>query len=182
MTLALGLQATSTSNDLTIKHAGDTVPQQALFDLKTRALKSKQPGRVSVDDFLHRVWLNQTPNFILAFHTYGKFEKHDIHVIDVRDKVKEWEVQNATMLSKLGGLLHKLIDVAKRDGNSRFEVRRVAKGPLQIWSEVPQWSALPPALKALWGVEDGQQTGALPAEQNKLLGEEDNEDTDELTF
>jgi len=182
MTLALGLQAASSSNDLTIKHAGDTVPQQALFDLKTRALKPKQPGRVSVDDFLHRVWVNQIPNFILAFHTYGKFEKHDIHVVDVRDKVKEWEVQNATMLSKLGGLLHKLIDVAKQDGNSRFEIRRVAKGPLQIWSEVPHWSALPPALKTLWGVEDGQQTGALRAEQNKLLGEEDNEDTDDLTF
>ncbi|KAK5079899.1 hypothetical protein LTR70_005630 [Exophiala xenobiotica] len=181
MALALGLQVPSTAIDLTVQHAGEPTPQQALFDLKTRALKTKRAGDISVDDFLHRMWVNQTPNFILAFHTYGKFENNNIHIVDVRNKVNEWEAQNATMLSKLGGLLHKLINVATQNGESRFEVRRVGKGPLQLWSEVPQWSALSPGLKALWGVKDRHETRALQAEQNKLVHEDD-EDADYLKF
>jgi len=181
MALALGLQVPSTANDLTVQHAGEPIPQQALFDLKTRALKTKRAGDVSVDDFLHRMWVNQTPNFILAFHTYGKFENNNIHIVDVRNKVNKWEAQNATMLSKLGGLLHKLINVANQNGESRFEVRRVGKGPLQLWSEVPQWSALSPGLKALWGIKDRHETRALQTKQNKLV-DEDDEDADYLKF
>lgn len=181
LALALGLQTPSTSSNLTLQRAGKPIPQQALFDLKTRAIKSKRPGGISVDDFLHRLWVNQTPNFILAFHTYGRFEQRDIHIIDVRQKVVEWEAKNKTRLSKLGALLHKLIDVAKENGRSRFEVRRIGKGPLQIWSEAPRWSALPPELKTLWKVKNPYDVGVSQAESTKP-DDEDDDDPDYLTF
>jgi len=181
LSLALGLQAPVTSNNLSLQHAGEVIPQRALFDLKTRTIKIKQSGDIPVEDFLHRLWVNQTPNFIIAFHTYGKFEKKDIHIVDVRTKLVEWEAENANVLSKLGGLLHKLIDIAKENGKSRFEVRRVDKGPLQLWSEVPKWSALPPELKELWGVKDLQEKGAAQVQTTKSE-DEDDEDTDYLKF
>ena len=182
LTLALGLQAPSGSNKLVLQHVGEVVPQRAIFDLKTRGLKSKRQD-VSVESFLHRLWVNQTPNMILAYHTFGKFEPSDIHILDVRSKVADWETANATMLSKLGGLLHKLIEFAKQDGSLCFEIRRIGSGPLEIWSEVPQWSALPYDLKQQLGVSIPQvdtPSGNGAAEREKRDSED--EDADYLKF
>ena len=126
-TLGLRFQPLSDASTLIINEAGQVVPQNAIFDLKTRG--KKRNSIVSVDDFLHRLWVNQTPNFILAFHTYGKFEQHDIHIIDVKNKVKNWELQNAAVLSRLGSLLHKLIDVAKNNGQAKFEYVVLDRAP-----------------------------------------------------
>ena len=181
MALALGLQQPSKSNKLTVRHAGEVVPQRALFDLKTRALKSKGDG-ISVDNFLHRLWVSQIPNMILAYHTYGKFEAKNIHVVDVRDKVAEWEIENAPILSRLAGLLHKLIDVAKVDGKSCFEVRRSGNGPLELWSEVPKWSALPPDLKQRWGVSDSPDDGRAATAASQQEDEDEDEDDEDVAY
>lgn len=177
---SVGLGAVSDNPELMIKEAGRPIPQQAIFDLKTRA--KKRDHIISVDDFLHRLWVNQTPNFILAFHTYGTFEQSDIHIIDVTEKTKKWEAENAYLLSKLGGLIQKLVKVAKVDGISKFEVRRLGTGPLQLWTETSRWSALPANLKALWKVQDVKEESEVDIKQIKKEqrdgGDDDNSDSD----
>lgn len=144
--LTLGLQQDPSSlGELVIRRAGGFVPQQALFDLKTRARRAGHDPEF-VTGFLQRLWVNQTPNMILAYHTRGRFEHDDIHVIDVRVKVQEWENEHAPALSQLGGILHKLIEFSQREATRYFEARRVGAGPLELWSESTSWSALPHTL------------------------------------
>ena len=136
------------SATVAIQEVGESVPQRAVFDLKTRG-KAKATD-VSATDFLHRLWVNQTPNFVLAFHTRGRFIQSDIHIIDVRQRVKRWEQENAEVLAKFGSILHKLMDTAHNGRARMFEVRRIKTGPLEVWTELPSWSALPAGLKMKW--------------------------------
>ena len=92
----------------------------------------------------------------------------------------KWETENAPILSRLGGLLHKLIGVAKLDGRHRFEVRRSGDGPLELWSEVPQWSALPPDLKQRWGV--GNASADHPAIIVASQQEDEDEDDEDVAY
>lgn len=188
------LSTTANTSGLKVECAGQVVPQQAVFDLKTRSLKSKPPGIPSGDEFLPRLWVNQTCNLVLAYHTRGRFESRDIHIVDVRDHLTRWEAENATTLSKLGVLLHRLIEVGKRAKINQFEIRRIEKRPLEVWSEVPGWSALPKDLKSLWEADGDKDDIAGPAQPGMrktgscgaghrnayLTGEEDdNSDYDE---
>jgi len=90
--LALGpelRELPSASKDIVVRSAGGVVPQRALFDLRTRALRNKT-GEVPATGFFQRLWGHQTPNMILAYHTYGRFVTNHIHIIDERAKVREW--------------------------------------------------------------------------------------------
>lgn len=87
LSTTLDQETTANAGSLKVERAGQVVPQQAVFDLKTRCLKSKQPGIPSGDEFLPRLWVNQTSNMVLAYHTRGKFESRDIHIVDMRDRL-----------------------------------------------------------------------------------------------
>ncbi|PNS16704.1 hypothetical protein CAC42_4668 [Sphaceloma murrayae] len=135
---------------LNVEFGGQRIPQHAVFDLKTRSKRKTATG-VSVDDFLHRLWVNQTPYFIMALHTHGRFHPEDIHVVDAAQKIKNWEAQHGPHLSTLGGTLHRLSGIARSTPNGKYEIRRVGTGPLEIYSEDPAWSALPSELRSIWG-------------------------------
>lgn len=147
--LSLGFngQDSTATKDLVVTQTGKPIPQHAIFDLKTRSIKTKDRMINDMEQFYPRLWANQTPNFVLAFHQWGKFEKSNIHVKNIADEIKAWEKRSSSILRRLGGILKKLVDLSKMKGTARFEVRRVGKGPIEVWSEISGWSALPDELK-----------------------------------
>lgn len=132
------------SDKLILRKAGNSIHQRAIFDLKTRSIKRK--GNIDMSEFLPRLWANQTPNFILAWHRSGNFD--EIEIKDVRDDISNWEIANTKALAKFRSILKELIEFSKNQ--SHFEVRRTGTGDLELWSEVKGWSALPSELKARW--------------------------------
>jgi hypothetical protein len=85
-----------------------------------------------MEDFYPRLWANQTPNFILAFHELGTFKRINIEVKQVKAKINEWESRNSEFLENWGSLLRTLINYTKTSCGTRFEVRRTGIGPLEI--------------------------------------------------
>ncbi|KAJ6149191.1 hypothetical protein N7471_000390 [Penicillium samsonianum] len=103
---------------LEIAKQGQRIPQCAVFDLKTRS-RSKRSVNV-LDGELPRLWVSQTPNFILAHHTAGRF-KH-IQVQDVRDDVKQWEETQQPALGKFASLLQMIVAFARSVENGKLEI------------------------------------------------------------
>ncbi|KAK3672104.1 hypothetical protein LTR78_008075 [Recurvomyces mirabilis] len=117
---------------LSMQLGGRPVPQEAIFDLKTRSVR-----RILNDvlgEELPRLWLTQIPNFILAFHDRGTF--HDIRVQDVRKEVQNWEKQNQGMLQQFAALLRKLVDHVMDSPDGRCEVRCKRIGILEIRTQL----------------------------------------------
>ncbi|KAJ5043499.1 hypothetical protein NUH16_000288 [Penicillium rubens] len=103
---------------LEIARQGQRIPQCAIFDLKTRA-RSKR-NRNTLRQELPRLWLTQTPNFILAHHTAGQFQ--NIRVQNVQDDVKEWEEAQQPALSRFASLLQMIMAFARGGENGNFEI------------------------------------------------------------
>src|SRR5690606_29371541 len=98
-----------------------TIPQSAVFDLKTRSIKRP----IEMDEVFLRLWINRTPNFIVAYHHSGWFTPEDVEVIDVRDGVREWEKENQPALERLERLLRDLVETCKvsgGEGRKRWEL------------------------------------------------------------
>lgn len=170
---------------LEITPSGRPIPQHAIFDLKTRSIKAKDRLTNDLEQFYPRLWANQTPNFILAYHQHGKFEQANIQIRGVTEAIQDWESRNSTVLRRFGSLLQKLIELSKVKGTARFEVRRTGNGPLELWSEVPGWSALPDELKERLGnIQNGSEkdSGDEAEAQDREGGvslEHDSSDEDE---
>ncbi|KAL4797813.1 hypothetical protein BDV19DRAFT_386849 [Aspergillus venezuelensis] len=103
---------------LNVQTGGGTIPQSAMFDLKTRS-NNKEYSDVLKQE-LPRLWIAQIPNFIVAFHKWGVF--HDIRVNDVRGDVRKWEEEHQRGLGKLAALLRMLVVFAHGQPDGRFEV------------------------------------------------------------
>jgi len=73
---------------------------------------------------MHRLWLSQIPNFVLAFHKDGVFEDEDIHVQDVSNKITDWEEDNQVLLRKFASLLKTIVSFARGWEDGRLELRR----------------------------------------------------------
>lgn len=173
-TLLVSTFTEAASNTLAISSAGYTVPQNAIFDLKTRSVRKE----VELAEFFPRLWVNQTPNFILARHDSGVFR--DVGIKDVKKDVQQWESANQSVLLRLQSVLNKLIELTGNDGCSRVQVHRIGTGPLQIHEPLKKWSVLPRDLKARW---QGRELG----KENVLGGQSDdtgseNEKEDYLKF
>lgn len=186
----LGNQLASSSSNIIIRRAGNVIPQNLILDLKTRSTKVKDRVGTGVDDFLPRLWVNQTPNFILAFHEWGTFTPSNIHVKDITRLVSNWESNNADALHRLRDLLAKLIDTTSQEGRTQFEIRRIGTGPLEMWSEVREWSALPEDLKRRWQCADSAEGGIrsdadekdTTSEKDESSDEDEGDDADYLRF
>lgn len=137
-----------------IRHGGRKVPQDAIFDVKTRSIRNliDMPG-----DILPRLWVNQTPNFILAYHTRGHFE--DVRVQDIRKDIRDWEKENEHSLSRFNSLIHYIINVARKFGPGYgLEVSRKEDGPIQVRRLLDtDWHALPPDLRQKWAESTFEQ-------------------------
>jgi hypothetical protein len=134
------------SSKLSVQSAGQLIPQEAIFDLKTRSTRRE----VDMDEFLPRLWVNQTPNFVIARHTSGRFEQKDIEIRNVKPDVRRWQSRNQAVLLRLKSVLKKLIEITSQKGNTRVQVCRVGIGPLQITKPTKEWTVLPSELKARW--------------------------------
>ncbi|KAG7112294.1 hypothetical protein HYQ45_016309 [Verticillium longisporum] len=93
---------------LTIKPAGRAIPQRAMFDLKTRSIKSMDVDHLAKE--LPRLYLCQTPNFIIAHHTSGVFK--NVTIRDVRSRLSEWDAASAEPLGLLAVLLRRVLVLA----------------------------------------------------------------------
>ncbi|OQE15790.1 hypothetical protein PENFLA_c030G09524 [Penicillium flavigenum] len=103
---------------LDIARQGRRIPQCAIFDLKTRA-RSKR-NQKTLREELPRLWLTQTPNFILAHHTAGQFLH--IRVQNVQGDVMKWEKMQQPALGKFAGLLQMIVTFARSEDNGKFEI------------------------------------------------------------
>lgn len=130
---------------LTVELSGRNVPQNAIFDLKTRSAHKE----IDMEEIYPRLWISQIPNFIIAYHNAGDFK--DIQCQDVQDELKSWETNNGQHLRILYKILHQLISVVKQAKGHQIGVRRTERGPLEI-RKLPKgcWSALPNDLKSKW--------------------------------
>ncbi|CAG8325214.1 unnamed protein product [Penicillium nalgiovense] len=109
---------TAAPNQLEIARQGRRIPQCAIFDLKTRA-RSKR-NQKTLREELPRLWLTQTPNFILAHHTAGQFMH--IRVQNVQGDVEKWEETQQPALGKFASLLQMIVAFARSLDNGKFEI------------------------------------------------------------
>ncbi|KAJ5169704.1 uncharacterized protein N7500_002487 [Penicillium coprophilum] len=112
--------AETASKQLEIAREGRRISQCAIFDLKTRSRNKRNHN--TLEEELPRLWVSQTPNFILAHHMSGQFK--DIQVQDVRDDVKQWEEAQQPALGKFASLLQMIVSLARSADNGKLEVER----------------------------------------------------------
>lgn len=138
--------------DLHVEKAGIHIPQAATFELKTRSFKRKEEH--FFEEFALRLWLTQTPYFILAFHTYGSFD--DIRIRDVRSDVAIWESKNQPDIKRFAGLLQQIVRRARAESGGTLELWRHESGDLEVRKPPGElYGALPLDLEDLW-VEDSE--------------------------
>jgi hypothetical protein len=102
-----------------IKHGGSAVPQQSIFDLKTRSGKHKRD--IDMSDIYPAIWIKQISNFIVAYHDgAGLFE--DIRVQDVKNDVQAWAGDNRDAIRRFATLLDKIVDIARSNASKLLEV------------------------------------------------------------
>jgi len=131
---------------LKIHKQGTPIAQDHIFDIKTRATHRKY----DMEEILPRLWLNQTPNFLIAYHDLGLFTKPK--VIPVRDDVLKWQQNNSNDLARFHALVKRIVDVVRDSESRQFEISWDGKGPLCITKQVIEGrNALPADLSALWG-------------------------------
>lgn len=105
---------------LQISTAGISVPQQAVFDLKTRSIRRKPEQDAILEGELPRLWLAQVPNFILAYHSSGTFT--DIQVQDVRSSVAKWESDKEAELRRFAALLRRIVYLSRGRDDGKLEI------------------------------------------------------------
>ena len=103
---------------LQIRNAGQKIPQEAVFDLKTRSAWRKDLN--VLEDELPRFWLAQIHNFILARHKNGAFI--DIEVQEIQNEVQEWEDANQNHIKIFVWLLREIIAAVKLRKDRKLEV------------------------------------------------------------
>ncbi|KAI9041872.1 cytochrome P450 [Aspergillus affinis] len=106
------------TESLQIQDGGHDVPQSAIFDLKTRSCMRKDDDIMA--EILPRLWVSQTPNFLLAFHERGRFD--DIRIQDLQSAVQAWEKRESKALCRFHSLLVQLISFAHGQPDGRFEI------------------------------------------------------------
>lgn len=132
--------------------------QEQVFDLKTRSAKRQDEDILAEE--LPRLWIAQIPNFILAFHDRGHFA--NVQIQNVKDKLKDWEAQNQSLLTGFFHLLGHIIDTAGDYGDSQLEIVRPAEGGLEIRKRAPDvGSVLSGPVRQSWAkwLSDGEDAG-----------------------
>lgn len=153
---------------LQIKKAGQKIPQEAVFDLKTRGAWRK--GLNVLEDELPRYWVAQIPNFILARHNGGVFD--DINVQHIWDDVEKWQGENQKDLRRLSLLLFEITAAAKARKDKKLEVRCKGLAALELREQdMDEHDVLPPETKLRW-MENGASEGKKPTSDDSSTVEE----------
>lgn len=157
-----------------IRPSGSSIPQSAIFDLKTRA----KNNIIRMNEMLSRLWLNQTPNFIVAYHTKGVFD--DIRILDIKSDVQDWERRNGILILQLLNVLRKIRDIVNKQEKKKVELRRMAQGDLAFWSEPEARAALPTELRKKWMGQEIIVDEQIEGDSD--VGSSDDENADYLKF
>ncbi|EAW14577.1 uncharacterized protein ACLA_076170 [Aspergillus clavatus NRRL 1] len=156
---------------LTVHKRGQVVPQAAVFDLKTRSIFRK--GTDFLEQELPRLWISQTPNFVLAFHRSGLFE--EIEILDTRARVNKWEEEQEDNLLRYASLLRMLTSFALGHPDGRFEIFHEAESAIlelrEVEDNVPR--VLPGHLKDRWAMQDEESANLLDEEAEEASSERD---------
>ncbi len=135
----------STNMKLEIRMSGIVVPQEEIFDIKTRA--SYKP--YDMEEILPRLWANQTPNFLIAYHQFGLFDKPV--VTPVTNDILKWQMDNSSLLARFHALIKRIVDVVRDSDHHQFEISWDGEGPLRVTKQIGDGrSALPSDLLRLW--------------------------------
>lgn len=158
-----------TSTSLKVVTGGRKVSQGAVFDLKTRS--AVRMDQDVLGEEIQRLWLSQTPNFILAYHKRGLFK--DIRVQDIRKNIDSFEKNHEQELAKLAALLRKISVLAKARPDKKLEVRRKEVDVLEIREQAGDVSGvLPDELKQWWtegkAVQRSPSTPSAPSEDGEI--------------
>ncbi|OCK75053.1 hypothetical protein K432DRAFT_309410 [Lepidopterella palustris CBS 459.81] len=145
---AVGNHVPVTEQPLEIKSGGCEIPQNAIFDLKTRSNRRRK--EINMDEIYPRLWVAHIPNFIVAYHNGdGLFQ--DIRRENIRRELDNWEKENEIPLRSLVVLIHKIIAFAKATPDAKLEIYRVDPDRLEIRKQEGEGSdALLAHLKAIW--------------------------------
>ncbi|KAI5816664.1 hypothetical protein BZA77DRAFT_246412 [Pyronema omphalodes] len=140
-------ESTSGGDKLKIEFKGRAIPQEAIFDLKTRPLTTYRP--LDRDELIRWLWVNQTPNFVFAQHERGVFEEPKIE--NIGDEMRKWEKDNVNRLRRFQAVLTQILDTAL-DWGECVQVVRCGNGPLEIQTQSvgEEVVALPFDLRAEW--------------------------------
>ncbi|KAH6664925.1 hypothetical protein B0J14DRAFT_630366 [Halenospora varia] len=104
-----------TFSTLAVQVVGRVVSQDQIFDIKTRRSRAV----MDMDEIFPRLWVNQTPKFLIAYHEFGVFEKHE-------------EKGNATLLSRFYALLKRIVEVMTASETKQLEVSWEGEGAIRI--------------------------------------------------
>jgi hypothetical protein len=150
------------SDTLKLTRGQRSVPQSAVFDLKTRSIKKKYLD-TTVKDQLPRLWIRQIPSFILAYHERGLFRPEEVTVHNVKTAVVKWESDNKQDLRKLILLIKKIADFVKNTPGQKLEVRYQDGIGLELREQGEGvTSVLPDDLAARWA-DQGQRGESIDA-------------------
>jgi hypothetical protein len=128
--VSLGGSGVEAGRALEVRLQGRKVPQDLIFDLKTRA--SYKP--FDMEEIFPRLWLNQTPKFLIAYHQFGLFDKPRVE--DVRQRVLEWESRNSALLARFHSIVKRIVDVVRDSEDQQCEVSWDGQGPLLITKQI----------------------------------------------
>jgi hypothetical protein len=128
--MSVSLKTPSSDQKLVLKMQGNKIPQSTIFDIKTRS----DQNVFDMNDIIPRLWLNQTPNFLIAYHHYGLFTPPSVK--DVRQDVLVWEKDNSALLGRFLAVIRRILDVVRESSNQQVEVSWDGHGPLRITEQV----------------------------------------------
>lgn len=128
--MSVSQKTPSSDQKLVLKIQGKKIPQDTIFDIKTRSARTV----FNMDDIIPRLWLNQTPNFLIAYHQNGLFTPPLVK--NVRQDVLAWEQDNAALLGRFHALIRRILDVVRDSSNQQVEVSWDGQGPLRITEQV----------------------------------------------
>jgi hypothetical protein len=143
--MAVGNATPSKTRKLEVRLQGTEISQDKIFDIKTRAVYRPY----DMNEILPRLWLNQTPNFLIAYHEFGLFNKPQVE--SIRKDILQWQNKNSSVLARLHALLKQIVDVVRDSDYEHFELSWNGIGSLLISKQIGEGrNPLPADLCELW--------------------------------
>ena len=153
----------TTPAGIQVEQSGELIPQSKVTDIKTRSETVK--GDVLQKE-LPRLWISQTPTFILARHDNGIFM--DIQVSDITHRIQRWEVEHRQLLGRLASLLRHIRNIAQCQKLNQLEIVRPRNGDIEVHMQTPDsGTAFSEAVKREWSewlVSGGSKAEEVSAE------------------
>jgi len=117
-------EVTNTPNGHRIILKGALTKAEGVVEMKATAVSAKHPthGNPIGGKAFSQMWFSRTPILCQGFHRNGVFER--VAVIDVQDKLENWEQRSQEKIGKLVQVLRRLTEIIKETGvkDKRFAV------------------------------------------------------------